>query len=699
MHKIGIDIGNTKTVIYSSKQNGTVVTDEYDKREIATVLELTKPKRSYGKGCSSDGNESILVRFRSFMSQILTEEGRLHLYMFLEQLHRILELEGGYKGVALTIPEYFGSQEKGILLSLTRASNLRVVSFVTQLTAVASYAGLLTKTVPDNFMLMDFGSHKSTIGIFAKKDGRVTPLARFYCKRGATDFDEAIYRMVVEKYNLSNSKVIKERIFQQTEKIKKAFNNFSEISVTILDDTYQNIQITVSREELYERVKIVIEEIAHFVSSTMKDTAYDGHIEIVGKNSQNKFIKDITKNFTCYTTLHTSEAAAHGACLYLAVNSNLEMKYKVDEIIGREITAKIGEESFIVFRSNDLINKKRKIKVQKSGEFVVELHEDGILFGTITVKNTEELAETEAVSIEVVFDEFCLFKVNSAKIVDINQSTESIEKVRDGQKVLEFVFDTFTLDTLETNMIVQKEQEFATIEENYKKAGEIRNETEQVLDNLAGYLESKFSNLATSEDVDKINALVDEYFSLDITRDYEIEKKRAEEYYGKLGFIREKLEEREKDIAEAMTKIENEMKDFIGKNKKDSDVMIPMHKLATEIKKFKENMALKLNNLGGFDHIFASEAREKFEEAKKEVEQLIVKKREREEKRKNEEIKRKEEERKREEAKKRKEEEKPEGEDTEPENTKAESDAKESDEDQPEKKGSETDQSSKEPVI
>ena len=100
---LGIDIGATKTVIYSTKDQGTLIEDEFGAREIATVLELTKPVRSFGKSASGDQLANLKARRRFFLQNLLVEENQENLFMFLNYLHRTVLLKGDYQNACLAI--------------------------------------------------------------------------------------------------------------------------------------------------------------------------------------------------------------------------------------------------------------------------------------------------------------------------------------------------------------------------------------------------------------------------------------------------------------------------------------------------------------------------------------------------------------------------------------------------------------------
>lgn len=590
MHKIGIDIGNTKTVIYSSKQNGEVVTDEFDAREIKTVLEVSTPKRNYGKGCASDSNEMINLRHRGFFSQLLNPESREITFMFLEYLHRILISKGGYRGVLLTIPEYFGFQEKNILHALLTASHLNVIGFITHLTGVGTFGGLMSKNIPERFMIMDFGSHKSAIGIFTKKNKLIIPENRFVCKRGACDFDEIIYRMAIEKYGLGESKIIKERIFLQTDKIKKAFNNLSSISFNILDENYKEINIVLERDTFIERAQPILEEIDYFIKTVLKETGFEGHIEIVGKNYQNKFIRDLL-NFKHFSTLHSSESAAYGACLFFAVNTNNDTGYVVKEIIGKQITISSESGEFELFQKNDFINVSGKEgkKIIMDIRSTYELKEDGVLFGKVVLEPIET-EETQCI-FEVEFDSFCLFKINKITLHD-NKNQE-----------IKFTYETFSLSTEEIENCIKKENEFYAQEENYRKAGEIRNMTEKTFDSLVGLLEEKTNSLFNKEELDKVNDIIDEYFSLNITRNYDIEKQNSDEYFLKLEFVEKKLGELEKTVKNELEELVKTIQDMINKEKNKKLLALSHLKvLETDLKHRLNHFELKINSLSDYDN-------------------------------------------------------------------------------------------------
>lgn len=542
VHKIGIDIGNFKTVIYSSKANGTVVEDNMGKREIATVVELMTPQRFYGKGCSSDNNDNINMRNRQFLKNLSDENNRACLFMWLEYMHKICEVDN-YRCSVLTVPEYFSSQEKSILKQICDASNLNVVGFVSHMTGIGAYAGLLSQSTPENFMIMDFGNHKTVIGLFEKKDNKVMPKARYWITRGAVDYDEAIYRGIIEKYGFNDNKVMRERILKETDKIKKAMNTLDNVEVVIMDEAYKNVTCVFSKAEYTERTKNATDEITYFVNNVLKETQFkEGHIEVVGKNYQNIFIKDILAELDVKQLLHASESAAHGACMYLAVNSSTEIKYSVEEIINCTTTALVGDQDVTVFNKDDFVGAQRKIKFEakncnvENDTLVVGIRENDMPVGKILL-DQKACKEDDLITIEVKYNSFLLLEVVG---------------VTNNDKQMAYKFESFRLSEEEILKCVNAERVFVEQENKYKMAGEIRNKTEKMFDGLVSQLQTHFNEMFSEEEYDKINGIVDEYFDLAATRDFDTEKKNADEFTAKLKFVTDKLQAKEKEIRETV---------------------------------------------------------------------------------------------------------------------------------------------------
>ena len=292
---LGIDIGSTKTVIYSTKDHGTIVEDEFGKREIATVLERTKPVRSFGKSVSGDHPNNLKERRRFFLTNIKEKECQEDLFMFLNYLERTIQLKGEYRDACLAIPEAFTENEKQIVKSLVESSSLKVTSFLTHMTSVAACAALRNYGISEDFMIIDCGYSKTTVGTFKFVENKPTPLKRWTIAIGGKDFYETINRILIEKYNLPDSVITREKIYKEINTVKRGLNDLPSVNLKILTEDYQICQMTVDRESYLNEFKESLEKLSAFFETVKAESNFTGYIEVVGNNSHNAYVQNILK--------------------------------------------------------------------------------------------------------------------------------------------------------------------------------------------------------------------------------------------------------------------------------------------------------------------------------------------------------------------------------------------------------------------
>lgn len=500
---IGIDIGSTKTVIFSTLESGTNVNDEFGRREIPTVIEKTRPVRSFGKSVCSDSLENLKLRSRFFFTNLLDKDCRVDLLMFLNYLDRTIRLTCNYKSAALTIPEFFGEEEKQILRSIADVSDLRVCTFMTHLTGVAACAALRNLQIDQNFMIIDCGFSKTSVGLFSFIDHRLVPLRRWSIRRGARDFDEAVYSILIKNYALPDSCITREKLSREVNTIKRGLNSLDNVKTRIFTEDYQIVNMEICRSDYLLTVEPVLDELRSFFKAVRDECEFNGYIEVVGNNSNNSYIQEILQDLSYNTTLNTSESAALGACLGLGVNSR-KLNYRVEEIIGYDIFVKIEGEDVKptkVFDSTSLVNSDpMKIKYHRKGSFNLEVFENNKRIGAIRVTK-KETEKPENVTISVRIGPFMTLDVQGVEC----------------ESECSFVYDTFGLGEEEKVEIRDIESSFAKVETEKKLMAEMRNYIENFLDSFDRSIEKVFPGLLDHGDTVSIDKIRDSFFDSSIS--------------------------------------------------------------------------------------------------------------------------------------------------------------------------------------
>lgn len=586
---LGIDIGSTKTVIFSTKDQGTLIEDEFGAREIPTVLELTKPVRSFGKSASGDQLSNLKARRRFFLENILEDENQDNLFMFLNYLHRTILLRGDYKNACLAIPETFDEKQRQILKSIVLNSDIKVDAFLTHLTSVAAGAALGNLQISETFMIIDCGYSKTSAGLFKFVDDKLTPIKRWAISIGAKAFDDAIFSILIKNYNLPDSSITREKIYKDISKTKRGLNDLQSVNTKILTESYEICNMTVNRDEYLQNLKPALEQLTEFFNTVKKESEFDGYVEVVGSNSNNAYIQNILKEISYNKTLNSSEAAAHGACLAHGVNSR-EMKFKVNEILGSEFTVKVENEDVkptVVFSDKFYSTKEIvKIKYMKKGSFNVEVFENGVKVGIIKVSK-KETDSPEKIVIRVKISSFLTFEV------------ESVE----GGTDMTYVYEPNTLTQERIAQIKENDEGYRKLEVEIQTIAQKRNVLENLLDSVDTTISKVFPGLITPEDQNKIDEIRDSFFeSSPVTTTIEQEDELKSSILKKLTFIIEKIKVIEGTIRDEGEKILSEFDNKISKELTfHSAALKTLNHHIYNLRGFLLSFSLNIENISRFD--------------------------------------------------------------------------------------------------
>ncbi|ELA40913.1 uncharacterized protein VICG_02053 [Vittaforma corneae ATCC 50505] len=615
---LGIDIGSIKTVIYSTNGNGIAIEDEFGKKEIKTVIERTSPIRTFGNGVCGDSVNNLARRKRHFFGNILVPENQENLLMFLNYLDRTIRLKNEYKNACLTIPEYFDEEQKRVLRSVVEISNLDVCSFMTHLTSVAACAALRNLQIAQDFMIIDCGYSKTSVGLFKFVDNRLMPVKRWCIRRGATDFDEAVFSILIRNYNLPNNEVSREKIFKEVNTIKKGLNTLETVSTRIISEDYQLVNMEISRSEYLSALESTLEELKAFFSMIKEESKFDGYVEVVGNNSNNAYIQEILSTLSYNTTLNTSESASLGACLALAVNSR-KMQFRVDEILGSDIFVKIDGEDVkptLVFSHNSpLTFENVKIRYNRKSSFNIEVFENEKKIGLIKITKKEtEAPETVVVSARIT--PFMTFEVSSVAVRSENSQGSS----PDSPQNLLFEFESFGLSEKVLNEMKEMDQEFSKTENEKKSVELMRNHLENFLDSFDSSINRVFPGLITAEDSKKIDAIRDSFFeSQPVTSSIKEEEDLKSSIISSLDFISDKLKAVEDNVrsegSEILKKFDSEISKYLTFS---TSALRSLHNSIYCLRGYLSTLKLDIENAQSFD-------RNVFEKLKADVQKNIEK--------------------------------------------------------------------------
>ncbi|KAG0420261.1 Heat shock like protein SSE1 [Dictyocoela roeselum] len=530
MNTFGIDIGDYKTVIYSSRNRGKIVYDEMYKRKIPTELQLSVP-RKYGNRVDSYNTQLVRRAFRDELDESLA--------MFIGYLKGIVQ----HDVISFAVPFYYSQHDRARLRQLCEAANVRPEMVVTDVVAIAAGYAIGNEKFHNSkadhyFIIIDFGHSKTTAGLF-HYDRRLTPLKIKGIRKGARDFDKKILEIllrsvvsdesnpeevveVVSNYLQAGLNTdVKGSVLSQTlGKINKKINyvktilNSTEAVHTSIDVMDENVNLCISKEDFLKAIEGDLNEIRDFLIEIKRefiierqenpasidlkeensreeslkdpieeveknnDPSQSGEfnnfpIEICGGNSAHFIIKSLMNEiFPNYgTSLNVDETCALGTALSGACNSlSAKINISVKDRLGGDTFVKIdGGKPVKVFNKDSPVptDSNINLKYKRKSPFKLQF---------LTNENSEDLSlisELEIKKDEKLEDVNISIRYDPLGMLDV-RSVYAEDKIDFSHKHVGFSDE-------EIDAIRQKENEFLEKEMEIKKISEMRTGTEEML--------------------------------------------------------------------------------------------------------------------------------------------------------------------------------------------------------------------------
>lgn len=615
MEFVGVDIGNFKTVVASSRENGKIYEDEQGKRAVKTVMELSVPVRKFGNSVTSDVEQMLALRHRAFRDSLDGSKNWENMAMFMRYLSGIVKKNTPtHPTVCMTIPMYFKEKERRVLSDLGHAMGLKLERIMTDVTAIGVFACLRREKIPSEFMIFDFGFSKSTAGLFSFENNVFRPVYGNVVKVGAMQFDEKLIDIVINKHSLDNTSLMREKVRRSLDKIKTTLNSTEQCSLQLfLTDSPLNV--VVSQEEYRSAVQRELEELRSFVDAVMAETKFEGLVEVIGGNSSSFLIKDLLKDRVNYqVTLNISESSAIGAALGMACGS-MRTKYVIHDFVGRDIFVKIQGEDVkptAIFRSMDAAegNPKAITYNRKSG-FGLEIIEDGEVVAVLSVKKTET-DDPEPVHISL-----CIGRLGTVDVMGV-----------ECKSIVEYEYKHFRVEELEIENIKALEARYRKEEDGVERIGSMRNELETMAVGLGDALYSRFGDVVTEDEMNRVKEIAMDLFDIPSSETLCQEEKVKESVLEKLAFVSDRLEEQRKKVVEELEMYRGTINMFKTENPKMfTPSFYKLQGLLYKIDDHLKTFDLSIFNAGQFDGGFLGGVREDVQKHLKKAEQEVEEKR------------------------------------------------------------------------
>lgn len=613
MEFVGIDIGNYKTVVASSKDNGKVYGDEQGKRSIKTIMELSTPTRRFGNGVTNDTESTLEVRSRSFRDFLLDKKGWGDLAMFMKYIDRVVKRNTPtHPPMCMTVPVYFKEKERRMLIDIASAIDFRLEGLITDISAMGMFGCVRRESMPNEFLLFDFGFSKSTAGLFSFEKNVFKPLYMKAVKVGSMQFDEKLTDIIIEKHSLEKSKLIRERIKRNLDKIKTTLNSTRNCNIQLFI-TENPLEVSVTQDEYKKAVETYINELNSFVDSVMEETKFSGVIEVVGGNSISFLIKEMLNGKIEYqSTLDVSDSAAIGSALGMACRS-LRARYLLHDIVGREISIRIQGEDVnpsVIFSPTELVEGNPKIVTyNRKGSFEIEILEDGEVISIL------EIGKVETDEAKPIHVSFSIGKFGTVCVTSV-ECEDSID----------YRYKPFRISEIDMDYIKALEIKYRNEELGLERIGGMRNELETMAVGLGDALYNRFSKIIIEDELNTVKEIAMDLFDTPQSETVGQEEEVKDSVLSKLEFVSKKLNDYKHGIVEDLGKHKDMINEF---RKEHSKVFTPsiykLQGLLYKLDEYIKTFDLNLFNVESFDENFITEIKRDIpkylEKAKIEIEE------------------------------------------------------------------------------
>lgn len=380
MDHIGIDIGAFSTFVCSSKEKGTMLEDEMNKKSIRTVLDLLHP-RIFGNHIRVDNRRSIKARQRGF-TRAENEDDYKHLFMFLGYLKRLFAL----KSVTFGVPYWYNDTQKRRLADLVAMHGIHVENILYDLSA-ASLCFIKHDSIPQSFLILDFGYSKTTAALFSFKDNMLKTEKIAGIKVGSYNMDQKLIEYALRETNTENNTYWRELIANKLDSLKIMLNSTDSAIVSVSDD----VTFSIDKATFEDVVKDEVEQIRKFIDDHTNGCDEGSVIEIVGGNSNSYLIRSLfPKNVR--RSLNPVECVASGCSLMPLVERSKITFRDVSSTYLVKVKGSSVKPS-LLFASSEVPCSSIKVTYKKKEDFCLEVYENDCVIGEVDVSiKSDELA-------------------------------------------------------------------------------------------------------------------------------------------------------------------------------------------------------------------------------------------------------------------------------------------------------------------
>jgi len=337
---IGIDLGTTFSAVAYIDETGrpTIIRNEDGQNITPSCVRLTpdghvevgeSARRELGmEGSSAAGRFKLDMHIKDKTWNLAgTELGPAELSaQVLTELKRFTEnAVGAIEDAVVTVPANFPNEAREATTAAAEAADLSIKFVINEPTAAAMYYAFKeSKHLAGVYAVYDLGGGTFDISIVEIQDQNVKVLTTNGIARlGGNDFDEALLKLVKQKYEEANGEGFDTEDFHlnEAEELKKTLTRRDSAKARVL-----RTNITVTRAEFDEAISTMIAQTEFQCEASIEEAevALDdiqGVMLVGGSTRVPAVVESIKKVFVdkeLISTVNPDEVVALGAALYAA---------------------------------------------------------------------------------------------------------------------------------------------------------------------------------------------------------------------------------------------------------------------------------------------------------------------------------------------------------------------------------------------
>ena len=362
---IGIDLGTTFSAVATIDPSGrpTIVHNSEGSNITASCVAEIEPNKfevgEFARRTWGLDHDKAAARFKREMGSSKTfslngevftptELSAMVLKKLAQDAKSTLDSIGS---VVVTVPANFSHEARDATMAAAKSAGLNVEYIINEPTAAALYYAFKSgEDLSGNYAVFDLGGGTFDVSIVRVDGHEIEVLASNGVSRlGGDDFDKALQKLVIEKFNSNHEENIDERDFtiNDTEEEKKSLSKRGSVAIQI-----NRKLVEVTREEFEEAISTLVAQTEMLCESAIEEAGVRPEdirqIFLAGGSTRIPAIQESVRRVfrkDPVASANVDEVVALGAALYAAYKGDREhltevQKSSIDKIKVSECTSR-----------------------------------------------------------------------------------------------------------------------------------------------------------------------------------------------------------------------------------------------------------------------------------------------------------------------------------------------------------------------